>query len=127
MADDDVTQHFTQTLGNVPAPIAALRDHAPEALEGYVALRRHVMADRPDGLDLATKELIFVLLDVVYDNEAGALNHLDAALAAGLSPQALMDALLEVLMVGGIQTWGKSGHRVLLAAVERTNSRNGDG
>lgn len=116
---EDPIQHFERSLGNIPAPIAALRDGAPDALAGYTQLRQAVLTDRPDGLDLAMKELFFVVLDVVYDNEAGALNHLEAGLRAGLRPQQLLDALLQTMMVGGIQTWGKSGHRVYQRAVER--------
>lgn len=113
------SEHFQRTVGNVPPPIATLVEHAPEFLDGYVRARTFIMDDAPDGLDLATKELVFVILDVVYDNEVGALNHLDAALRAGLSPRALLEALLQTFLVGGIATWGKSGHRVFDAAVER--------
>lgn len=116
------TDHFQRTLGNTPPPIAALVEHAPDVLAGYVQVRSYVMSEHEGGLDLATKELLFVILDVVYDNEPGALNHLDAAMRAGLKPQALLEALLEVFMVGGIQTWGKSGHRVFLEAVKRARS-----
>jgi alkylhydroperoxidase/carboxymuconolactone decarboxylase family protein YurZ len=103
-----------------------LGDHAPEALAGYVQLRSYVISDHEAGLDLATKELLFVVLDVVYNNPPGALNHLDAAMAAGLQPQALLEALLQVLMVGGIQTWGKAGYQVFLAALERSGNYQGE-
>lgn len=113
-------EHFQRTLGKVPEVIAVLAENAPEFLRGYVDLRSSIMADKPGGLDLATKELVFVLLDVVYDNESGALNHLGAALEAGLTPQALLDGLLQTLVVGGIQTWGKTGHRVFVEALKRS-------
>jgi alkylhydroperoxidase/carboxymuconolactone decarboxylase family protein YurZ len=116
---ESVNDHFMRTLGNVPAPIAVLRDNLPDYLEGYLAMRKALLADHDGGLDLAMKELIFVLLDVVYDNESGALNHLDAGLRAGLQPVAVLEALLQAMVVGGIATWGKSGHRVFAAALER--------
>ena len=118
---EDPIEHFERSLGNVPAPIAAMREGAPDALEGYVQLRAAVLEDHEDGLDLAMKELMFVVLDVVYDNEPGAMNHLEAAVRAGLRPRQLLDALLQTMMVGGIQTWGKSGHRVYRRAVELAN------
>jgi alkylhydroperoxidase/carboxymuconolactone decarboxylase family protein YurZ len=121
-ANESPIEHFQRTLGKVPEVIAVLAEHAPEFLRGYVDLRQSIMADKPGGLDLATKELVFVLLDVVYDNESGALNHLDAALEAGLTRQALLDALLQTLVVGGIQTWGKTGHRVFVEALKRTGA-----
>jgi alkylhydroperoxidase/carboxymuconolactone decarboxylase family protein YurZ len=116
---ESAAQYFERVLDTVPLPIQVLESSAPEFLEGYIAARKSVLADREDGLDLATKELIFVLLDVVYDNEPGAMNHLDAALAAGMQPAALLDGLLLTLLVGGIQTWGKTGHRVYARANER--------
>ena len=118
MSNDSI-EHFQRTLGNVPTPIQALHDGAPDALSCYVGLRKAVLAQHDDGLDLAMKELLFVILDVVYDNESGAMNHLEAALKAGLTPRQLLDGLLQTMMVGGIQTWGKAGHRVYMHAVER--------
>jgi alkylhydroperoxidase/carboxymuconolactone decarboxylase family protein YurZ len=115
--DETAIEHFQRTLGTVPEVISVLDENAPEFLEHYVKIRKSILADKPEGLDLATKELIYVLLDVVYDNESGAINHLRAALAAGLTPTALLDGLLQTLTVGGIQTWGKTGHRVYLQAL----------
>lgn len=115
--NETATEHFQRTLGKVPEVIAALDENAPVFLEHYVKMRKMILADKPDGLDLSIKELIYVLLDVVYDNESGALNHLRAALNAGLHPTALLDGLLQTLTVGGIQTWGKTGHRVYLEAI----------
>ena len=120
----DATEHFQSTLGNVPPSIAVLAENAPDMLDGYVGIRRWVLGSREGGLDLATKELIFVLLDVVYDNEAGALNHLAAAQRAGLTTTALLDAMVEVFMVGGIQTWGKVGHKVYEAALANERAHN---
>jgi alkylhydroperoxidase/carboxymuconolactone decarboxylase family protein YurZ len=116
---ESAAQYYERVLDTVPPPIQALQSAAPEFLEGYIAARKAVLVDREGGLDLATKELVFVLLDVIYDNEPGAMNHLEAALAAGMKPAALLDALLLTLLVGGIQTWGKAGHRVYTQALER--------
>ena len=115
---ENAVDHFRRTLGNVPEPIAVLAAQAPEVLEAYVDFRSYVVADHEGGLDLATKELLFVILDVVYHNEPGALNHLRAGLRAGLTRQALLEALLQTFMVGGIHTWGTIGHRVLAEAVK---------
>lgn len=114
---ETAAEHFARTLGTIPDPIAVLVDEIPELLDAYVDFRKIVMSNRDDGLDLATKELMFVVLDVAFDNEPGAMNHLEAALRAGVTPTQVLEALLQVWIVGGIQTWGKSGHRVFLAAL----------
>jgi len=113
----EALEHFRQTLGNVPEPIAMLSVHAPEVLQAYVEFRSYVLGDNEGGLDRATKELLLVILDVVYHNETGALNHLRAGLRAGLTRQALLEALLLTFMVGGIHTWGTIGHRLVAEAV----------
>jgi alkylhydroperoxidase/carboxymuconolactone decarboxylase family protein YurZ len=107
----------------VPEVIAVLDENAPDFLVHYVGMRKFLMRDKPNGLDVAMKELIYVLLDVVYDNESGAINHLMAALDAGLHPEALLDGLLQTMTVGGIQTWGKTGHKVYLAALAEHERR----
>lgn len=113
-ATPDRIQHFLDTLGNVPPPIATMEAVAPEALEGYVAMRKWIMREPPEGaLPLKFKELIFVLLDVVANNLPGAKNHLAAAMRAGLTSEELAEALIQVMMVHGIQTWGLSGHQVM--------------
>jgi alkylhydroperoxidase/carboxymuconolactone decarboxylase family protein YurZ len=121
--DETAVEHFNRTLETIPEPIAVLVDEMPELLDAYVEFRKIVMTDRDDGLDLPTKELLFVVLDVAFDNEPGAMNHLRAALKAGVTPTQLLEALLEVWIVGGIQTWGKSGHRVFRAALEHARAQ----
>lgn len=121
--DETPVEHFQRTLGKVPEVIAVLDENAPDFLVHYVGMRKFLMGDKPNGLDVATKELIYVLLDVVYDNESGAINHLMAALDAGLQAPALLDGLLQTMTVGGIQTWGKTGHTVYLAALAELERR----
>jgi alkylhydroperoxidase/carboxymuconolactone decarboxylase family protein YurZ len=107
----DRIQHFIDTLGNVPPAISAMEEAAPDALEGYVQMRRWIMRD--GALPLKFKELIFVVLDVIAHNLAGAKNHLAAAMRAGLTTEELAEALIQVMMVHGIQTWGICGYQVM--------------
>lgn len=117
-------QHFIDLLGNLPEPIRCLDEHAPEAVAGYMRTRDFIYAG-PDtgGLDLKTKELIYVVLDTATGNLAGAKNHLGAAMRAGLTVRELAQALVQVMTVCGITTWGQTGYKVLdhAAEIERKN------
>jgi alkylhydroperoxidase/carboxymuconolactone decarboxylase family protein YurZ len=115
-----VKAHFMETLGNLPEPIRAMVDYAPEALLGYARTRHYIMRAPADGgaLDLKTKELIYVLLDVVSGNLDGAKNHLGAAMRAGLTTAELTEACMQVMAVCGITTWGQTGWKLCDHAAE---------
>jgi len=70
------------------------------------------------ALDLRTKELIFVPLDVLVLNEAGAIAHAENAMRLGLTVDALAEGLTQVLMVGGITTWNRAWAAVPCRAME---------
>ena len=119
--------HFVGTLGNIPEPIRAMADYAPDALVGYTHTRRYLMRRPPEGaLDMRTKELVYVLLDVVTGNLSGAKNHLHAAMREGLTVAQLAEALMQTMAVCGITTWGQAGWRLCdyAAAIERGEAVN---
>ena len=106
-------RHFMETLGNVPEPIRAMIDYAPDAFLGYLKMREAIYRTPPQGaLDMKTKELVYVLLDVVTGNLDGAKNHSKAAVAAGLTLPELSEALMQVMAVCGITTWGQTGWKL---------------
>jgi len=105
--------HFMETLGNIPEPIRAMIDYAPGYFEGYLKMREYIYREPPHGaLDLKTKELIYVILDIVTGNQHGAENHLQAAMKHGLTTAELADACMQVIHVCGITTWGTVGYKV---------------
>lgn len=123
----EALDHFMGTLGNIPEPIRAMRDYAPEALIGYTRTRKYLMRRPPEGaLDLRTKELVYVLLDVVTGNLSGAKNHLHAAMREGLTVPQLAEALMQTMAVCGITTWGQTGWRLCdyAASIERGEAVN---
>lgn len=106
--------HYLQVLGVIPEPIRAMAEYAPEALVAYQQFKDYLY--KPDGqaaLDLKTKELIYVVLDTATGNLAGANNHLRAAVEQGLTVPELAEALIQVMNVCGITTWGQTGWKVL--------------
>ncbi|MDE0195332.1 MAG: carboxymuconolactone decarboxylase family protein [bacterium] len=117
----DVDEHYAKQLGGVPKPISGLRAHAPEFFAGMAIARASVMdSDSPEGLDRAMKELLIIILDIVYDNPEGALVHLEAGLREGLTLEALREALLLTVYVGGIATWARYGQMIYESALEMT-------
>jgi alkylhydroperoxidase/carboxymuconolactone decarboxylase family protein YurZ len=120
--------HFMETLGNVPEPIRAFMDHAPGYLEGYLKMREYIYTAPPKAaLDLKTKELIYVLLDIVTRNLEGAENHLRAAMRHGLTSAELAEACMQVIHVCGITPWGTVGWKVCdtAARIEREAKTKG--
>jgi alkylhydroperoxidase/carboxymuconolactone decarboxylase family protein YurZ len=109
---EDIKQHYFQTLGNMPGAIRAMAEYAPDAFRGYTVMREYIYREPKDGgaLDLKTKELLYVILDVVCGNLPGAKNHLDAAMRAGLTLPELSEACMQTMAVFGIHTWGMTGY-----------------
>lgn len=111
---------FEASFGRVPEKLALLAEHAPGAFAGYGLMRDQVMREAGAGgaLDLKTKELIFCLLDCLIGQTEAAKNHAGAAMRHGLTTAELAEGLVQVLMVGGITTWNRSGAEVLRHSVE---------
>ena len=121
-------EHFMRTLGNIPPSIQTMMDHAPAAFVGYLKFREAIYRTPETGgfLDLKTKELIYVLLDVVVCNLDGAKNHATAAVAAGLRSGELAEACMQVMHVCGVGTWGMVGHKVVEYVAEIENRPSAD-
>jgi len=112
MAEHDT--HFEATIGSMPESVALLRRHAPEAFAGYLAAREAAYRLPPEGhLTLASKELIFIVLDVAAGHVEGALAHAEAGLHAGLTPGQIMEALSIAILINGHQCWARAGAAVM--------------
>lgn len=106
--------HYIKVLGVLPEPIRAMAEYAPQALVAYQHFKDYLY--QPEGqaaLDLKTKELIYVVLDTATGNLSGANNHLRAAVDQGLTVPELAEAMIQVMNVCGITTFGQTGYKVL--------------
>lgn len=111
---DEAERHFQETSGAVPESVAVLRRHAPELFKSYAETRARLYKPPPEGqLDLAAKELVFIVLDVVAGHVDGARAHAGAGIAAGLTPGQIMEALEICILVHGHHTWAKAGMAVM--------------
>ncbi|MFN0164478.1 MAG: carboxymuconolactone decarboxylase family protein [Burkholderiales bacterium] len=120
--------HYLEVLGVLPEPIRAMAEYAPQALVAYQQFKDYLY--QPPGraaLDLKTKELIYVVLDTATGNLAGANNHLRAAVDQGLTVPELAEALIQVMNVCGITTWGQTGYKVLDEARRLSKQRASGG
>jgi alkylhydroperoxidase/carboxymuconolactone decarboxylase family protein YurZ len=113
-------ESFLATSKRISPNFVLMAEQAPATFAGYGLMRAAVMKDRDEGgaLDLRTKELVFVLLDVLVLNEGGAIAHMENAMRLGLTVPELAEGLTQVLMVGGITTWNRAGAAVMRRAVE---------
>lgn len=107
--------NFVATTGRVPDHFRLLLDHAPGAFAGYGLLREAAMRPPEAGgaLDLRTKELVFVLLDVMVGAVDGAKVHAGNALRHGATLAELAEGLVQCILVGGITTWNLAGRQVM--------------
>lgn len=109
-----VEDHFQTTIGTMPDSVALLRRHAPEAFAAYLMAREAAYREPPAGhLPLASKELVFIVLDVVAGHVEGALAHAEAGLRAGLTPGQIMEALSIAILVNGHHCWAGAGAAVM--------------
>ncbi|HYF19506.1 MAG TPA: carboxymuconolactone decarboxylase family protein [Ramlibacter sp.] len=111
---DRAKAHYLEVLGVLPEPIRAMAEYAPEALVAYQQFKDYLYKPPQEAaLDLKTKELIYVVLDTATGNLAGANNHLRAAVDQGLTVPQLAEAMIQVMNVCGITTFGQTGYKVL--------------
>lgn len=114
VAMDEANDHFGQTIGSVPDSVALLQRHAPEAFAAYLAAREAAYRLPPEGhLPLASKELVFIVLDVAAGHVEGAVAHAEAGLRAGLTPGQIMEALSIAILIHGHQCWARAGAAVM--------------
>lgn len=116
---------LVQTMGTVAPSLRAMKKFAPDYFDTYMQMREIIYRTPPNAaLDLKTKELIYVILDIASDNLPGAENHMRAGLRAGLTTAELVEACMQVIHVFGIGKWGKTGHKVceLAESIEKGNA-----
>lgn len=105
----EIREHYESTMTAVPHAIETMFEMDEEFAEHYTDIRGLIYRDRPEGLDLATKELFLVAFDLTVDNPAGAVNHLAAARRAGVTDTQVREMLMMAFLVRGVSGWGLVG------------------
>ncbi|NKC29597.1 carboxymuconolactone decarboxylase family protein [Falsiroseomonas selenitidurans] len=124
---EDPAAHFEATIGALPDSVALLRRHAPEAFAAYLAAREAAYRLPPEGhLPLASKELVFIVLDVAAGHVEGAVAHAEAGLRAGLTPGQIMEALSIAILIHGHQCWARAGAAVMRRVEQLTTATEGE-
>jgi alkylhydroperoxidase/carboxymuconolactone decarboxylase family protein YurZ len=88
---------------------AIMRDLDLDLFERYRHFRGYFYEERPDGLELPMKELLFIAINAAIGNLGGALNHVESAKAAGVTRSQLAEALSLALLLAGAQSWVNVG------------------
>lgn len=124
---EDPAAHFEATIGALPDSVALLRRHAPEAFAAYLAAREAAYRLPPVGhLPRASKELVFIVLDVAAGHVEGAVAHAEAGLRAGLTPGQIMEALSIAILIHGHQCWARAGAAVMRHVEQLTTATEGE-
>lgn len=117
MHADDIADYYTHDVGDLPAQIETALKFAPEALSGYMGMRRFVWDPSDTSEARLSKKhvnLVFTVLDVATNNLAGATNHARAALDAGLTWNELMQSMVQLWIVCGFaSSWGITGYKMI--------------
>lgn len=106
--------HFMETMGRIPDSFVTMARVAPEAFDGYTRMREWALRPPPEGhLPVKYKHLLFAVLDAVRDNEHGALLHTKIAVEEGLTVGEMTEAAVIMLMLHGVNSWGKQGRHMI--------------
>lgn len=117
----DILKYYKEELKWNPPFADVLSRYSPDALEGYLTMRKSVQNGK---LPRKTVELIFTILDSLDDEVSGAKAHAVAAIEAGLTVVELVEAFNIVTIVKGINVLCKTGIDAIKAAEERSNEMN---
>lgn len=109
--------HYAQDMGRIAESQMDLADVAPGAFDGYAQMRKSIMGpDAVGRLPLKYRHIVVSALDCAVGNLGGAENHAKRAIKAGATSQEVADALVCLVMVCGMPTWGQYGRKAVRAA-----------
>lgn len=124
----EMISYFQRDLGFVPDFVRILAEYEPEALDGYIRLRKAAMKpDSTAALPRKFKEILFVAMDCTRGLIEGAKAHARAAVDAGATTQELVEALVIVILTTGapsVELVGKEAFKVALAREKEIMGRS---
>lgn len=122
----DAVAYFKAQFGTVPEWACKLAHCSLASFESYAVLRATLLAD--GAASRATKELLTMCLNVLDNTPGGVRSHAAAALRSGAEREALLEALLLAVRVGGIVAWidGVEALSSLFTAPDATNTARGE-
>ncbi|MBI9067607.1 MAG: carboxymuconolactone decarboxylase family protein [Salinivirgaceae bacterium] len=82
-------------------PLEIFMQEAPEIQQAYAGVINSLIAD--EGLDSKTKQLIYIAMKVVTDDENAVKFHVPMAKAAGASREEIKSTILLSLTVNGLK------------------------
>jgi alkylhydroperoxidase/carboxymuconolactone decarboxylase family protein YurZ len=106
MTDQELLDEMYAKRGYLFEWQVLLASEAPEFLRSFDATWTQVNTDRPSGLELKYRELVYATTASVLGEGTVAKNHMHKALDAGATTTELIDAILVA--------WTPSGSRTLI-------------
>lgn len=103
-----------------------LAEEAPDFLRAYDAVWSQVNTDRPDGLALRYREMVYATVASVLGEDVVAKNHMHKALDAGATRTELVDALLVAWTPTGSKTLIHGLRTLVDVLTERGEYQPGD-
>lgn len=110
---ESILNYYKDELKWNPPFAQVLSKYSPDGLNGYLVMRESI---ENGTLPKKTRELIFTILDSLDDEVSGAKAHAVAAIESGLTMEELVEALVIVTIVKGINVLCKTGVEVIEAA-----------
>jgi alkylhydroperoxidase/carboxymuconolactone decarboxylase family protein YurZ len=122
----DALVYFKAQFGSVPEWARKLAQCSPASFESYATLRATLLAD--GAASRATKELLTMCLNVLDNTPGGVKSHAAAALRSGADREAVLEALLLAVRVGGIVAWidGVEALSSLFATLDAAHTARGE-
>lgn len=102
-------QHWVRTVGAVPELMVVLRRMNAEYFDAYTNVRASLLEEHPGRLSAESREIAYIVVDLMRENLGGAKNHARAAISAGVTKQQLAELLTIVLLTCGMVTFSKIG------------------
>ncbi|HJL51698.1 MAG TPA: hypothetical protein QF695_03570 [Arenicellales bacterium] len=116
---EEIAEYFLGVFGQIPARVALLQEHAPEALETYFFLREETLGGH--GLDPRLAQLALVGVNAADRQEDFTYEHALGALKEKASAGQLVEAGVCAMLYGGLASWTTAA-----AAIARVLSNSDD-
>ena len=114
---EEVYGYYRANLGFIPPFVELLGRYNPDALRGFLTIRKSVMKSPPEGaLPSTFKEIIFVILDCTRSNSEGAEAHAKNFIKLGGKLPELVEAIVIASYVTGLEVLVNVGSKAIKAA-----------
>lgn len=110
---DALAAYIMDEVGVVPDGIRAMAGLGEEWVSSFLTLRKAISDEREGGLDQGMQALVFMVIAVTLNHLEGAIAHARRAIDCGVHPNSVRQALTQVTLFAGTNTWARTGSKVV--------------